>query len=324
LPATAPVGRRRCDQGLLRKRQECPNVRRHVLRQLTTFVRIAEMGSISRAARALRISVPVASRHVKWLEDDLRAPLLRRTTRRLELTEAGIELLTRARLILASVDEARQSVRSDGSVVGQVVVAAQPAFGLTHVAPRIASLLDAHPSLRIDLRFLERPVDLIADGVDVAIRGGPLPPPDSTSVIARRVARYTLMFCASPAYLARHGKPGSLADLARMPCVILEAVPKVWTVTTSRGTESVIPAGRVRANDLFAVRQLVLDGAGLAWMPSWFVEDDLRRRRLARVLPDVQLPTIDVFAYYLHQSRSASALRVVVAALEHDLAPEKG
>jgi DNA-binding transcriptional LysR family regulator len=78
----------------------------------------------------------------------------------------------------------------------------------------------------------------------------------------------------------------------------------------------VIPSGRVHANDLFAVRQLVLGGAGVAWMPSWFVEDDLRRRRLVRLLPEVHLPTIDVFASYLRQSRTASALRTVVAALE--------
>jgi DNA-binding transcriptional LysR family regulator len=229
-------------------------------------------------------------------------------------------LLARARIILTGVEEARQSVRGDGSVVGRVVVAAQPAFGLMHVTPRIASLLEAHPHLRIDLRFLERPVDLIGDGVDVAIRGGPLPPPDSASVIARKINRYTLTFCASPAYIAQHGKPASLADLGRMPCVVFEGGPKVWTVTTSRGTESVIPSGRIQANDFFAVHKLVLAGAGVAWMPSWFVEDDLRRRTLARVLPDVGLPTINVFAFYLRQSRNAGALRAVVAALEQGFA----
>jgi DNA-binding transcriptional LysR family regulator len=190
------------------------------------------------------------------------------------------------------------------------------------VVPRVQPLLEANPHLRIDLRFYDRPVDLIADGVDVAIRGGPLPPPDSASVIARKIASYTLVFCASPAYLARHGKPASLGDLARLSCVLWEGGPKVWTVTGPRGTESVVPAARLQTNDLLAVQKLVVAGAGVAWMPAWLVEDDVKRRRLVRVLPELRLPTIDVLAFYLRQARAAGPLRSVLMALEHGLPPK--
>jgi LysR family transcriptional regulator for bpeEF and oprC len=167
-----------------------------MLQRLTTFVRIAESGSISRAARSLHLSVPMASRHLRRLEDDLGVTLVKRTTRRIELTDAGTEMLERARAILLAMEEASEAVRPGRGVVGRVVVSTQPALGRFRIVPLVAQLLDEHPRLRIDLHFSDRPVDLLADGVDLAIRAGARPQ-DGASTIVRHLCDYDLVVCAS-------------------------------------------------------------------------------------------------------------------------------
>jgi DNA-binding transcriptional LysR family regulator len=284
-----------------------------MLRQLATFLRISDTGNITRAARSLRLSVPMASRHLRWLEDELGAALMKRTTHKLELTDAGRELVTRARGILAAVDDARGIVRAGRGVVGHVVLAVQPAFGLTRIAPLMPALLAKHPRLALDLRFADRAVDLVADGVDVAIRAG-LSLADSASVIARRVGSYDIVVCAAPAFLSKHGPVKAVADLARVPCVILDTGSSEWSLETRKGTESVVPHGRVHTNDLLATHALVLAGLGVAWLPTWLAASDLRKGRLVRLLADAVLPTIDVYAMFHKHARGSAAVRAV---LEH-------
>src|SRR5215468_5260457 len=143
---------------------------------MTSFVRIAEAGSISKAARTLGLSVAMTSRHLSSLEAELGAPLMRRTTRRIVLTDAGQEFLVRARAVLAAVDEAREAVRPGRGVAGRIVVSAPVSFGLARVAPVVRALLEKHPLLRVELRLDDRAVDLLADGIDLAIRAGSRPP----------------------------------------------------------------------------------------------------------------------------------------------------
>src|SRR5215813_10190825 len=123
-----------------------------MLQQMTTFVRIADAGNISRAARSLSLSVPMASRHLRWLEEELGVPLMRRTTRRVDLTDAGQELLTRARAILAGVEEVRATIRPGRGVTGRVVLSVPTSIGLGRIAPLVPALLDRHPRLRVELR----------------------------------------------------------------------------------------------------------------------------------------------------------------------------
>jgi DNA-binding transcriptional LysR family regulator len=288
---------------------------------MATFVRIAETGSISRAARSLGLSVAMASRHLRWLEEELGATLIRRTTRKLLLTDAGRELLGRARTILAGVDEARDAVRPGGGAAGRVVLAAQPAFGMVCLTPVVATLLGQHPRLHVDLRLLDRAVDFVADGIDVAVLAGQRPQ-GSASLVARQVGSYEILLCASPGFLAAHEPIRAVADLARVPCVIVDTGPSVWSLETKLGPESVAPRGRVHTNDLLTTHRLVLAGVGASWLPAWLAGDDLRSERLVRILPDATPPKVDVFAVFDKRARGAGAVRLVIEELTTALGRE--
>src|SRR5271170_3557695 len=137
-----------------------------MFKQMATFVKIAEMGSITRAANSLGLSVPMASRHLRWLEEKLGAALVHRTTRQLHLTDAGHEFATRARALLLGLDDARQALRPGPSLEGRVVVTAPNALGTYQLSPVIPSLAARHPRLRVELRLEDRTVDLVKEGVD--------------------------------------------------------------------------------------------------------------------------------------------------------------
>jgi DNA-binding transcriptional LysR family regulator len=291
-----------------------------MFQQMTTFVRIADTGSISRAARSLKLSVAMASRHLRWLEEELGAPLMRRTTRRIDLTDAGHEFLARARAVLRSLDEAREVVRPGAGAVGRVVVSVPVAFGLGRVSPLVPGLLAAHPRLTLDLRFEDRAVDLLADGVDLALRAGTLPP-DSASLIARMLGSYERVLCASPKLLAKVGPIASLAALAKAPGIAHGTGAPEWTFTTRAGTETVPIAGRLSTNSLHATRDAIVAGVGIAWLPLWLAEADLRARRLVRVLPAAKLAMVPIVGLFHKQGRGGGAVRAVLDHLEAALRP---
>lgn len=280
---------------------------------LGTFVAIADTGSISKAARTVRLSVPMASRHLKALEDQLSVRLVRRTTRRLDLTEAGNALLSRARRILRDVEEAQHAVRPGKSVGGRVVVSAPVSFGLEAVAPLVPKLLEAHPRLAIDLRFDDRPVDLIGEGVDLALRTG-LAPPDSPFVVARRLVQYERILCASPSFQKAHRLIRTTDALARVPCLLLgSASPQRWelTIDGAESSQSVLVEGRMQSNNVLALRHAALVGLGVAQLPAWLVCADLKARRLVRVLPQATLPVVTVWGLVHADARDSFALRAV-------------
>ena len=281
-----------------------------VISLLTTFVAIADSGSISNGARALRLSVPMASRHLRALEDQLSVRLVRRTTRHLDLTEAGTELLPRARRILRELEEARQAVRPGNSASGLVVVSAPVSFGLAKLAPLIPKLLEEHPKLSIDLRFEDRVVDLVAEGVDLALRTG-VAPPDSPFLVARRLATYERVVCAAPSFLEKNGPVRTVDALGAVPCLVLGAGRQRWDVTTPAGPRSVVVDGRVRSNNVLALRDAALAGLGVAQLPVWLVQADLEAGRLVRLLRRTALPTVTVLGLVHTDARRSHTLRLV-------------
>jgi DNA-binding transcriptional LysR family regulator len=207
-------------------------------------------------------------------------------------------------------------VSPGGGIGGRVVVAAQPAFGLTCLAPIVPALLERYPRLHLELRLLDRGVDFVADGVDVAVLAGERPI-NSASLVARRIGSYAIVVCAAPRLLAACDPIRSVADLARVPCVVQDTGSSLWgsslwSFETERGPESVVPRGRAHTNELLTTHRLVLAGAGVAWLPTWLADDDLRNGRLARVLSDVTPPMIDVFAVFDKRARGAKAVGLVV------------
>lgn len=285
---------------------------------MTTFVRIAETGSISKGARSLSLSVAMASRHLRALEDELGVELMRRTTHQLALTEAGAEFLARSRAVLASAEEAKDAVRPGGSAVGLVVVSLPVSFGLMLIEPLFHELLRDHPRLRLDLRFDDRAVDLLGDGVDLAIRAG-IAVPDSPFLVARRLATVPRVLCASPAFLAQHAPIVSTADLLRLPCVVQGAVPTRWQFVTGEGVEAIVVDGRFRTNNMIAIRNAVLEHEGVGRLPLWIVRDDLRAKRLLRVLPAIELTNVEVFGVVHRGSTTKVAVRAVLAHLQAEL-----
>jgi DNA-binding transcriptional LysR family regulator len=289
-----------------------------LLQHMATFVRIADAGSISKAARSLRLSVAMASRHLRGLEEHLGVELVRRTTRHLSLTEAGTEFLVRSRALLAGVDEARDALQPGKGAAGLLIVSLPVSFGLAQVGPLFPALLEKHPRLKLDLRFEDRFVDLLTDGVDIAVRAG-VRPPDSPFVVARKLAVVERVLCASPAFLKKHAALRSIDALGRLPCVLQGPPPTLWTFETEDGPKAIEVFGRVRTNNVFSIREAALAGAGLARLPLWIVDEDLKRRRLLRVLPELSMPLIEVFGMFHKGSRGSAAIRATLDFLQEEL-----
>jgi DNA-binding transcriptional LysR family regulator len=281
-----------------------------MFQQMTTFVRIADMGSITRAARSLGLSLPMASRHLRWLEQELGTPLVHRTTRQLHLTDAGQQFATRARALLLGLDDAKQALRPGPSLAGQVVVTAPNALGTYQLSSIMPSLAARHPRIRVELRLEDRAVDLVKEGVDLAIRA--CAPPDHASLVARELATYRRVVCAAPSFLARHGTIDSLSALAAAPCVIHGCGPAVWNFETPEGQKSITVDGPLCTNNVAIIRDAILAGVGAAWLPDYVIGDELRDGRLVRLLPETKLPPIRVFGIMPKQARQTASVRAVL------------
>ena len=281
-----------------------------VVTLMSTFVCIADSGSISSAARTLRLSVPMASRHLRALERELGVALVRRTTRRMDLTDAGTKLLPRARRVLRELDEARQALRPSKLASGLLVISAPVAFGLAQVAPLVPRLLAQQPQLSLDLRFDDRIVDLLGDGVDLAVRVG-LAPPDSPFIVSRRLVTYDRVLCAAPSVLKKHGPVTTVEALTGVPCVTLGGAPTRWQFETTKGPKAIVVDGRLRTNNVLALRDAALSGLGVAQLPRWMIVDELESKRLVRILEDAPLPTVTVLGLVHADARHSNTLRLV-------------
>ena len=183
-----------------------------------TFVRVAESGSFSAVAREIGATQPAISRQISALEQHLDARLIQRTTRSLTLTEDGRDLLDHARRVLDCVEEAETAVgRRQGAPSGLVRMATPSTFGRLYVAPRMRRLLDRYPDLSVELHMSDSVTDMIAGGIDLAIRGGLV---HEASLVARRIGSSARLVVASVDYLERNGTPAHPSDLARHSCIV--------------------------------------------------------------------------------------------------------
>lgn len=278
--------------------------------QMTTFVRIAEMGNITRAARSLGLSLTMASRHLGWLEQELGTPLVMRTTRQLNLTSAGKEFVTRARELLAGLDDAKQALRGGPNLSGRIVVTAPAALGTYRLSSIMPSLAARYPCLRVELRLEDRAVDLVKEGVDLAIH--PCAVPDRATLVARELASYDRVLCAAPSFLARHGKVDSLSALAAVPCVVHGCGPAIWSFETAEGLRSVTVDGPLCTNNVVIIREAILAGVGVGWLPDYAIRDGLNEGRLTRLLPEAKLPPLRFYGVMAKQARKTATVRAVL------------
>jgi len=250
------------------------------------FVTVVEEGSFAGAARRLGLPPSSITRRVQRLEADLRGPLLQRTTRSVRMTPAGSEYYSRVRPALATLAEASAAVQADASEPrGTVRMTAPADFSITVLGPILARFSERHPEVRVELEVTQRRVDLVEEGFDLALRGGPLR--DSSLVVRRLIPMASRLF-ASPAFVDRYGRPQHPADLERLPCVLFRARDGRSRWGLNRGSEktAVEVRGPVSVDLMGLNRTLMLEGIGIALIPHVYCQGDVERGRAVHVLPE--------------------------------------
>lgn len=265
---------------------------------LQAFVKVVQTGSFTRAAEALGTQKARVSRVVSQLERELGVRLLERTTRALSLTEVGREFFERALGILGSVDEAWRAVQdARAEPRGTLRLTCGVEFGMIAVGQWVQAYLRAHPQVQVDADFTPRVVDIVHEGFDLAIRVGPLA--DST-LAARRLGELQYGLYAAPAYLARRGPPAGPDELAGHDGLLFSGGRHrgTWALSREDETRSVEAPSRLRANNVFALRDAAEAGLGIAQLPERVARSALQAGRLVRVLPEWRLPTVPVHAVF--------------------------
>ncbi|MDB4945652.1 MAG: Transcriptional regulator, LysR family [Labilithrix sp.] len=257
------------------------------LNRVAAFVRVVTDGSFTAAARSLGLPKSSVSRSVSQLEQDLGIRLLHRTTRQLHLTDAGAAFYERASHALTDIDEATTAAaEAQTELSGVVRLTAPTDLGIWALAPLVRRFTRKHPGIRVELKLTGRVVDLVAEGVDLAVRAGPL---RDSSLIARRVGDIESFVYASPRYLARRGTPAAVAELAEHECVLFRPVNgrSTWALASADGAETaaVDVTGAIGCDDLSYVRASVMSGAGVGLLPSFILVAAERTGRVRRVLP---------------------------------------
>lgn len=269
------------------------------LADIAVFVRVAQLGSFTRAADALGVSKAVVSKYVSRLEQRLGARLLHRTTRRLTLTEPGDALFRRSAGALAELGEAEKDVAQlTGAPRGTLRISAPTYFGSVSLAPALKDFRTRYPDIALDLELEDRLVDLVKERFDLAVRIAPM---TDSSLVARRLAPCPLVVVGAREYFRRRGMPKAPADLRGHDCLTysLSRNPNEWRFRAPGGRwVAVTVASSLRCNNDFALKQAALDGLGLGMFPSFFVERELVEGRLARALPGYETQALSINVVY--------------------------
>ena len=257
------------------------------------FARAVETGSFSAVARELGTGQPNVSRHIASLEQHLGTRLLHRSTRKLTLTPEGERYYNEARRVLDAVTEAESNARGEDRPSGLLRIACPTALGRTHLLPRIKTLLRRYPEMDLDLQIGDRFIDLVEEGVDLAIRIGML---KDSALKARRIGTAERVCVASPGYLAEHSAPRVPEDLLQHDCILytLLASGSTWSFRDSE----VAVSGRFRVNSPDGVQRVVLDGLGIAYTPVWLFEEALLDGRVQALLLDHLGPASPIHIVY--------------------------
>lgn len=294
------------------------------LAAMETFVRVVETGSFSAAARALNVGQPAVSKTIAQMEVRLGVRLLTRSTRGLSPTEAGQGFYDRARRAIEEADEAELVARGAGAgLTGRLRVCAAVTFARLHVIPRLPKFLAAHPGLTVDVILDDRVIDLVEEGVDVALRMGSLE--DSSSLTARKLASVPHYVVGTPAYFARSGVPATPAELAAHEAVIYTRQGDTWRFRQGSTEVSVSVSGPLRVNVAEGVRAAALADMGLAIASAWMFSPELASGDVRAVLTDWSLPLLDLWAVYptgrMPTAKARAFAAFVEAELKHESVP---
>lgn len=293
------------------------------IEQYRAFVATIEAGSLTTAAQRLDCSLQTVSRSLISLEAELGVELVRRTTRRLQATAAGIGFYERIKAALVEIDDARREVlRGTSEIFGLFRVGASVQFAPRYIVPTTTAFIEHYPDVEIDLVLSDTIADLLEHKLDVVVRIGE---PQSSSLKSRLLAKLRRVVVASPRYLARHGYPSKLTDLTEHSCVVRTFGPEgdLWPMTDGGRLVRVPVKGRFRCNDAAAANAGVLQGAGIGLAPLWQVRSDIDQGLLELLLPEHEPPPVPVHALWLENSVTPARTRAFVDMLKQRMSGER-
>ena len=275
------------------------------LAAMETFVYVVETGSFSAAARRLNIGQPAVSKAIAHLEARLAVRLLLRSTRGLTPTEAGLAFFERSKRAIEEADEADNAARGAASgLTGNLRICAAVTFGRLHIVPHLGPFLDQNPDLTIDLMLDDRNVNLVEEGVDIALRMGAL---SDSGLTASKIAECRRMVLGTPAYFEKHSEPTCPADLSKHQAVVYTLGGGAnWQFHKASEEQAVIINGRIRVNAAEGLRAAVLAHQGLTMASEWMFAPELAKGAVREVMKDWTLPNQDLWAVF-PTGRMASA-----------------
>ena len=281
-------------------------------REISTFVEVVARGSLSAAARAEGIAPAMIGRRLDALEARLGVKLLQRTTRKLVLTDEGAAFLEDCQRILGELEEAETAVSARSArASGHLLVSAPAGFGRQHVAPLLPSFLAEHRDVTVNLNLNDRIVDVIGEGVDVAVRIATLL---DSNLVGVKLADNQRVLVAAPAYLKRHGTPLRPGDLTQHNCLAIssEGSQRGWTFREQGKLVTMKVAGNMVCNDGEVLHDWALAGKGLAWRSMWEVGAQIEAGRLVTVLDDYAAPGNDIYAVFAQRRHLPLRIRAFV------------
>jgi DNA-binding transcriptional LysR family regulator len=293
---------------------------------MAALVALADAGSFSAAAMRLDLTPSSMSKLISGLEDYLGVRLVQRTTRTMQLTDVGQTYLASARRILEDIGSLEREIQNlDPRPKGLLRVTAPSVLGHVRVLPVILRFQRENPDLRVRLDLSDRVVDLVGEGIDVAIRMTTSPP---ASFVARKLDDDVRVLCASPAYIERRGKPHAPPDLTSHECLLFTADQPggAWRFRCAPGNDQMTTqqvSGRLTVGNTLSLREAALAGFGIADLPRYLVEEDLRNGRLISVLSRFIVNERSVFAVYLPSKFTPPKVRLFVDALREGFRRKK-
>ncbi len=281
-------------------------------KQISTFVEVIAKGSLSAAARAEGIAPAMIGRRLDALEERLGVKLLQRSTRKIALTDEGTAFLEDCQRILGDLEDAEAAASERSArASGHLTISAPAGFGRWHVAPLLPSFLAEHRDVTLTLSLNDRIVDLIGEGIDVAIRIAAM---TDSSMVGVKLADNKRVLVASPAYLQRHGTPKSLADLSAHNCLAIssDGSQRGWTFRQNGKNVIFKVTGNMECNDGEVLHDWALAGKGLAWRSMWEVGTEIESGQLVSVLDEYAAPGNDIYAIFAQRRHLPLRIRAFV------------
>ncbi|WP_298231240.1 LysR family transcriptional regulator [uncultured Azohydromonas sp.] len=290
------------------------------IQSIQLLIRVVETGSFSKASADMGLTQPTATKHIAALEARLGARLLHRSTRGVTPTEVGLLYYDKCKRIARELEEADNlALLLQSRVGGHLRISTSVAFGRRVMTPLVLRFMREHPDMSVDLSFDDRYVNLVEQGVDVALRMGRL---SDSSLGARFLGLNPWLLVASPEYLEVHGAPQEASQVAAHPCLLYSSVQgdERWTFTLPDGRVQTIPVkGPLRSNNLSAVLAACREGMGLAVLPHYVARASLADGALVPILPELQLPSQELHAVYPSPKLLPGKVQVFVSWLQSQL-----